>query len=246
MDKLFAESVKGGTSMRKVLATIVLLIVLLTSVNALASSSFEYSKIDSFEIRNGIKFGITKEEVISKELLETEPTNMYGVGGLKIRGSISGVIGAEGYYCFDENGLLSSLLYDFDLTLSISSSKSVAEMEANSEYNRIEAILSEKYGNELKNSCYVNSSSFLWDINNAIKKTSSDFGAINWSQRLLKLSSGGYVKIEHYMLYDYRKAERKFEHKVIYSYFTDNQVDAIIESVYGTSEDVGGSTANDL
>jgi hypothetical protein len=232
--------------MKKAIVAIILLMVLLSGIYAQAESVLEYSAIDSFTIRNGIQFGMTKEEVDSAELFETEPTNMYGVGGLKIRGSISEIAGAEGYYCFDDSKLLNALVYDFDLVFPISTSKDIAEKDANSEYDRIEETLYEKYGDVLKNTCYVNSDSFSWDINFAVNNTSSNFGAINWSQRLLEISNGGYVKIEHYMLYDYMNSERKYEHKIIYSFFSDEEVDAITKSVYGTSEDAGGSTADDL
>jgi hypothetical protein len=251
MDMLFAgKEHERGTNMKKTIVATIFLVVLLSGIWAQAESALEsaleYSETNSFSIRNGIHFGMTKEEVIAKELFETESRSKYGENSLLIQGSIAGTNGAKGYYYFDEDNLLDSLLYDLDLIIPISTSSDIAEKNARSEYDRIEKILNDKYGDVLKSNCYVNSESFLWDINYAINHTSSDSGAIDWDQRLLKISDGGYVKIEHYMLYDYEKSERKFEHKVIYSLFTDTEIEAIVKTVYETSEDKGGSTEGDL
>jgi hypothetical protein len=210
--------------------SIILAILLFTVVTASAEYSAAITgTLDKFEIRNGIQFFMSKDEVIQREELEIDDSK-YSTNDnhLDISGSLAGLSNANGEYIFNTDWKLVSLEYHFGKG-SILYQKTREEML--SDYDYIEKALSEKYGSPVGGiSAFVsdyfqNYMDFLSQQKNA--------QVLKLSERVLKLKSGGYVKIEHWAAVNsLQEIEYEFtSHYVQYSYMTDEYVDFITDAV---------------
>ena len=184
--------------------------------------------VEDFTLRNGVKFLMTKEEVQGKEELTAE-FQKYCVyeNNLQIKGDLAGIDDAVGYYVFDNNSLLQSFEYSFGGGLNNIKTRKQVKVE----YDSIEYALNEKYGSELSHNSPIRSNYLINNISN-LDGFGDDFDIINYSERLIKNNSGGYVKIEHWSTYQTINSELELvNHHVQYTYFTNEFVDLVISNI---------------
>ena len=184
--------------------------------------------LDSFELRNGIQFLMTDTDIRAKESLELDDT-MYSrnKNHLNIYGALAGVDNAIGEYIFNNEWRLVSFLYMFDGTVSNPKPRDLVQYE----YNEVEDTLVKKYGNKLEGISAITSDGLLDDLDTIQDQKYGEL--LNLSERLLKINSGGYVKIEHwaYSISLPNIDSDMTSHIVQYTYYTDDYVDSIFTAV---------------
>lgn len=127
--------------MKQRVMVLVVIVVLLTVSNGLCSDQAnESAEGMCFEIRNGIRFGMSREEVRETETLpfreELKNDLVFG------RGEVAGIDGSSVQYGFSEDGKLISVVY----ILSVNPDSVFQQQE---DYGRIQKALEEKYGEPL-------------------------------------------------------------------------------------------------
>lgn len=203
----------------KRLPILITIILLFTATSAFAEYNATITgMIDEFEIRSGIKFMMTKDEVSANEKLELDGSKYStNKNHLDIYGSLAGIDNASGEYIFDNDWKLTSFQYYFGGSLM----EPKPEGLILSEYDTIEKTLAEKYGSPLDGISAIMSDDLISNIEMINDQRNAQL--LRLSERLLKINSGGYVKIEHWAAVNKLNVDYEYtSHYVQYTYFTDD------------------------
>ena len=98
---------------------------------------------EEFQLRNGIQFGDTLEEVKQKETLTIQSSSADKTNNVWFDGTIAGMKGSVRYDFDEETGKLTDMMYDFDSTSDRDS--------IDNNYSTLQKSLTRKYGNPIGN-----------------------------------------------------------------------------------------------
>lgn len=218
--------------------TIALLMLVCSIAKAEKYDASITGTVESFDLRSGIRFLMSKDDVKQKEQLITNQTNYLNhSNGLYIDGPIAGFYTASGEYDFNSDDKLESVTYYFN-----PSTDFYTDDNADLDFKIIEDKLKEKYGDQMSGISIVTSQYFIDYIETLNEYP--EYQITRLSERLVKVKTGGYVKIEHYTSYYALKSggETYYNHNIHYTYFSDNDVNTIMN----VFRDVQGQRDNDL
>jgi hypothetical protein len=143
---------------------------------------------------------------------------------------MAGYDNVSGEYIFDDNLELES--FSYYLAGSMTNPKSIDQIKQDFAYT--ENALAEKYGESLKqNSGYY--SDYLLKYAD-LQKDIPDSGILDFSERFIKVSTGGYVKIEHWTGYSVLAGMTLTDHYVQYTYFSDDMMKLILSDYASKQE----------
>lgn len=163
---------------------------------------------DTFMIRNGISFGMSREEVIKTETLKD-----YGGNSSFIKyvdAELAGYSRSILEYKF-ESGKLKTVYMVFN--------NGAKRAQCEREYKELNNVLVEKYGKPLEKKNGKPNEPIGTDLQDAIDVTKqmSNY-AVTFSEWLIN-DDGGKVKIEHYVFTD--KNDVNNVHMIVYTYHKD-------------------------
>lgn len=223
--------------MKRILSLFLVLSLLLCTAAALAEGN-------PFELRNGVKFGDTEEEVKSKETLGfdpqyCEPYSLYTYGG-----TVAGIDGTKLWYRFNEDN---GQLYEVRWSLP----KVTSESLSTSHYQTLYNGLVTKYGEPLgykDGACYVITGSAIQGGISMANIYSDTFTngvgeLMDYAEWDVVVGDGHHVKIELcQFMYGVSYEEREYGINLGYTPFTDEELEA------ATSGNTSGddSVLNDL
>lgn len=219
--------------MKKIISLLLVSAMLLLSISAVA---------EGFSLRNGISFGDTMEEVLEKETLEIDEMDdgtaeedeeaeedddeeaEYPYYIETVKGTVAGISGSYIRYKFDADKTLREVIYYFKTW----DDKDLSD----SDYETLYSSLVRKYGSALgysNGSCYIISGSALESavISSYLFEMIGGYGDLRdydeWD-----VDTGEYhVKIELVQsYYGSSYSELKFDNRMSYTYFTDEDLAA--------------------
>ena len=201
--------------MKKIICTLLIIVCLFCCVSSYA---------DAFSIRNGIKFGMTLDDILKleqskvkriddgKEWIEYYPIKIANIENCLIQ-----------YTFRSENNTLSSVFVD------LCENKRAKHSKVSTEYDTLNMALIEKYGAPLGNrngdtSIYASSHLKLLSMNIAVKNSYAqmDYKYDEWL--FVVDDETAVIKIDH--LYQYtkdKKKEEKTTHYLCYNYYLLNK-----------------------
>lgn len=185
--------------------------------NLCLSQSSESTKEMSFEIRNGIHFGMNREEVRETETLpfQKELNNDLVFG----KGEVAGIDGSSVQYGFSEDGGLISVVY----ILKVNPETVFQQQE---DYGRIQKALEEKYGEPLGYSggetyYYAGTQLSIWEMPGIRMLIKPDIDV--YDEWILDNGSD-HVKINHIGFGYSMSGDTQRIHYVEYCYFNSNEI----------------------
>jgi hypothetical protein len=206
--------------MKRIAAVILLMCLYPLAANAEISTT---AQVEAFSIRDGIVFLETKNNVADlKQGVASEQEN----GNLESRGTFAGIDNSLLRYLFNSDDNLVCLLYEFGNTEKDKNTQIVGK-----EYLPIEEALTEKYGEPFLTECEIYGDLYGKEVIGFLKNENSGIIIPLHSERLLKVGSLGYVKIEHYVrVIEKESLSYETEHKLIYTWFSLDDITALTET----------------
>ena len=214
--------------MKKILVWVVLAVVLVSCM------PFALAEKD-FQLRNGIVFGDTMEEILQKETTLTR----NGDDSNWFTGKIAGYSDAECGFMFDDDGKLEAMRYTFGNKVCYNRDR------MNDVYKSLCDSLKRKYGNPLGNvggSCYIitgpaiESMSLYVYLLGSLDGYAGDY--TDYDEWIVD-SGDDHVKID-LISYYYRDDDFKYYYfvDVSYKYFTDADIEAAQNEKQGARDEV--------
>ena len=211
---------KGGKTMGRMklcVMSLVMLVMMLTAGTGLCSGREDESKAGmSFEIRNGIHFGMSREEVRETETmpLQKELKNDLLFG----KGKVAGIEDSSVQYVFSEDGKLISVIY----ILKVAPDTPFQQRE---DYGKIQKALENKYGEPLgytggETYYYAGTQLSIWEMPGIRLLIEPDVDVYDeWI-----LDNGDeHVKINHIGFGYSMQGDTQRIHYVEYCYFNSNE-----------------------
>lgn len=206
------------------------------------------SLAEEFTLRNGIVFGDTMEDVLAKETFtisevvdeKDDKDREYPYSISTGKTTLADISNSYIWYRFDENKQLREVVYEFR--------SSTNRDTADNDYGTVNSGLIRKYGNSLgysNGACYIFAGTALIGAAKMVGlyKAIGGYGDLrNYDEWDVK--SGNYhVKIEQVeYYYGSSSVERKYCHRVSYTYFTDDDLNELLQQ----KKDSQASIDNDL
>ena len=177
-----------------------------------------------YELRNGISFGDTREDVLKKEtipvLFTANPSYLYYSAT-----KIEGLKDSHTYYFFDDDSKLTEVMYSF-------SKDETSNAKTVSYYDKIERNLTERYGEPLS---YKNGQhhrivgeaiTMAIDSFEDYKKYNGTGSMIRYTERVVDFGTYS-VKVDHsiYWLKLGARSETYYYHDLSFCYFDDSTPD---------------------
>ena len=208
---------------------------MLVSLILLVSCFSNAFAAEDFTLRNGIKFGDTMEEIVTKETTLTRDSD----DSTCFKGKIAGYSDAECWFEFDDDSKLYDMEYIFNSNICTSKD------EMNNVYKKLYDSLKRQYGTPLGytgGSCYlitgsaVDSMGFTVYLLGALDGYSGDY--TDYDEWIVDCD-GYHVKID-LISYYYRNSDYDYYYRVALSYhhYTDEDYDAALHEKQGEQQEV--------